>query len=161
MGSSTMFSNDGYKHFSLKETNKIYFEGMHYWYDNRLDLDCRVFFPSFLMYDKGQLAGFGWGVAGKYDYTNRTEYPPLPVLNVRTINSIHFNLRIFLVIFKTCSNLYATIIQSIRWIYINAHLFSSRTFDDSLLNILFLYFLIRIPKKKLFLSRRSDRIRYS
>ena len=67
---------------------------MHYWYDNRLDLDCSVFFPAFLMYDKGQLAAFGWGVAGYYDNSNHTEHPPLSVLNVRTIKFVIFN-RIF------------------------------------------------------------------
>lgn len=68
---------------------------MHYWYDNRLDADCTVFFPAFLMYDKGQLAAFGWGVAGNYRHSNHTEYPSLPALGVRTIKSICLN-RIFI-----------------------------------------------------------------
>jgi len=55
--------------------------GVHYWYDNRLDVDCSMFFPSFLMYNKGKLTGFGWATAGKYEYTPRTEYPPLSALS--------------------------------------------------------------------------------
>jgi len=54
--------------------------GVHYWYDNRLDSDCDVFFPSFLMYNKGKLTGFGWDVVGKYEYTKRTEFPPLSAI---------------------------------------------------------------------------------
>jgi len=54
--------------------------GVHYWYDNRLDTDCDTFFPSFLMYNKGKLTGFGWAVVGKYEYTKRTEFPPLAAI---------------------------------------------------------------------------------
>jgi len=54
--------------------------GVHYWYDNRLDKDCDEFFPSFLMYNKGKLTGFGWDAVGKYEYTKRTEFPPLNAL---------------------------------------------------------------------------------
>ncbi|CAF4459412.1 unnamed protein product [Rotaria sp. Silwood2] len=50
--------------------------GVHYWYDNRLDKECDEIFPIFLMYNKGKLAGFGWVLAGKYEYTKRTE--PVP-----------------------------------------------------------------------------------
>ncbi|CAF1451014.1 unnamed protein product [Rotaria sordida] len=50
--------------------------GVHYWYDNRLEKDCDDFFPSFLMYNKGKLTGFGWAAVGKYEYTKRTEFPP-------------------------------------------------------------------------------------
>ncbi|CAF0775176.1 unnamed protein product [Adineta ricciae] len=55
--------------------------GVHYWYDNRLDVDCASFFPSFLMYNKGKLTGFGWATAGKFEYSKRTEYPPLAALS--------------------------------------------------------------------------------
>jgi len=54
--------------------------GVHYWYDNRLDTDCDTFFPSFLLYNKGKLTGFGWDTIGKYDYTKRTEFPPLSAI---------------------------------------------------------------------------------
>jgi hypothetical protein len=54
--------------------------GLHYWYDNRLDLDCDFFFPVFLMYNKGELTGFGWATVGKYEFSKRTEYPPLSAL---------------------------------------------------------------------------------
>jgi len=55
--------------------------GVHYWYDNRLDADCDILFPAFLMYNKGKLTGFGWANVGKYEYTQRTEYPPLSALS--------------------------------------------------------------------------------
>ncbi|CAF3808066.1 unnamed protein product [Rotaria sp. Silwood1] len=50
--------------------------GVHYWYDNRLDNKCDEIFPVFLLYNKGKLTGFGWGLAGKYDYSKRTESVP-------------------------------------------------------------------------------------
>ncbi|UJR07059.1 hypothetical protein I4U23_011347 [Adineta vaga] len=50
--------------------------GMHYWYDNRVDKECDEIFPVFLLYNKGKLTGLGWGLAGKYEYSNRTE--PVP-----------------------------------------------------------------------------------
>ena len=58
------------------------FEGNHYWYDNRLDTDCKQFFPSFLLYNKGQLSGFGWDIMKKLDHSRRTEFPPKTALMV-------------------------------------------------------------------------------
>ncbi|CAF1175274.1 unnamed protein product [Rotaria sordida] len=51
--------------------------GKHYWYDNRADMNCDEIFPSFLLYNKGKLTGFGWTLIGKFEYTKRTEFPPL------------------------------------------------------------------------------------
>ncbi len=56
--------------------------GVHYWYGNSLNVDCDIFFPSFLMHNKGKLAGFGKANVGKYEYTQRTEYLPLSALSV-------------------------------------------------------------------------------
>lgn len=56
--------------------------GVHYWYDNRLDSDCSLLIPAFLMYNQGKLTGFGWANVGKYDYTKHAEYPPLSALSV-------------------------------------------------------------------------------
>ncbi|CAF3292316.1 unnamed protein product, partial [Rotaria sp. Silwood2] len=50
--------------------------GVHYWYENSLDNKCDQIFPVFLLYNKGKLTGFGWGLAGKYEYTKRTEAVP-------------------------------------------------------------------------------------
>ncbi|CAF1473037.1 unnamed protein product, partial [Didymodactylos carnosus] len=50
--------------------------GVHYWYDNHLDADCDTFFPSFLLFNRGKLTGFGWSVVGKFEYSKRFEYPP-------------------------------------------------------------------------------------
>ncbi len=38
------------------------------------------------MYNKGKLTGFGWANVGKYEYTQRTEYPPLSALSVSLMN---------------------------------------------------------------------------
>jgi hypothetical protein len=54
--------------------------GTHYWYDNRLDANCDTFFPVFLLYNKGKLSGFGWVAFGKFEYTKRTEFPPLAAI---------------------------------------------------------------------------------
>ncbi|CAF3664420.1 unnamed protein product [Rotaria socialis] len=54
--------------------------GYHYWYDNRLDKSCDEFFPAFLLYNKNKLAGFGWIVIGKFEFTKRTEFPPITAL---------------------------------------------------------------------------------
>lgn len=59
---------------------------MHYWYDNRLDSDCQIYFPTFLMYNQGQLSAFSFGLPGLYTYSNRTEYPSLAVLSVNQNN---------------------------------------------------------------------------
>jgi len=62
------------------------------------------------MFNKGKLTGFGWATVGKYDYSKHTEYPPLSALNVIKNDplSSQINLSIFiLVIFGTCTNLYA------------------------------------------------------
>ena len=63
---------------------------MHYWYDNRLDTDCDLFFPAFLMYNKGKLTGFGWDTVGKYEFTKRTEFPPLSALQVSSTEDNRF-----------------------------------------------------------------------
>jgi len=66
------------------------------------------------MYNKGKLTGFGWANVGKYEYTQRTEYPPLSALSV-SLMKYFFQLNImfffkFLVIFGTCSSMYASTI---------------------------------------------------
>jgi hypothetical protein len=89
---------------------KIYL-GIHYWYDNRLDANCDTFFPVFLLYNKGKLTGFGWVAFGKFEYTKRTEFPPLAAITVslKKFPFIKYTFQ-YLVIFKTCSNMYPTAI---------------------------------------------------
>jgi len=66
--------------------------GVHYWYDNRLDLNCDEIFPAFLLYNKGKLTGFGWTLIGKFEYSKRTEFPPLTAVMVLTFDiNIFFN----------------------------------------------------------------------
>ena len=82
---------------------------MHYWYDNRLDADCQLFFPAFFMYDQGQLAGFGWDLAGRYDFTQRVEYPSLPIFNVSENEILLFEQNFFFLfeaLFETCSSMF-------------------------------------------------------
>ncbi|CAF4869034.1 unnamed protein product, partial [Rotaria socialis] len=55
--------------------------GVHFWYDNRLDSDCTRYFPAFLLYNKEKLTGFGWAIFGKYEFTKRTEFPPLAAIS--------------------------------------------------------------------------------
>jgi hypothetical protein len=47
------------------------------------------------MYNKGKLTGFGWAVVGKYEFTKRTEYPPLSALNVSLIKILLFKYSFF------------------------------------------------------------------
>jgi hypothetical protein len=87
---------------------KIYL-GIHYWYDNRLDSNCDTLFPAFLMYNKGKLTGFGWANVGKFEYTKRTEYPPLASFSVSMTKFLFIKYIFdFSVIFKTCSNMFGT-----------------------------------------------------
>ncbi|CAH1785195.1 unnamed protein product [Owenia fusiformis] len=38
----------------------FYWMGRHYWYDVTSNMDCKDFFPMFLLYNSGKLDGFGW-----------------------------------------------------------------------------------------------------
>jgi charged multivesicular body protein 7 len=97
------------KRFSLEEHKfKIKFcLGVHHWYDNRLDSDCDTYFPAFLMYNKGKLTGFGWATIGLYEYTKRTEFPPLSAIEVSLMKFllIRYTFLFFIVIFDTCTNM--------------------------------------------------------
>ncbi len=61
------------------------FLGMHYWYDNRVDQECDQIFPVFLLYNRNELTGFGWGLAGKYEFSSRTEPVPYNAVSVSII----------------------------------------------------------------------------
>ena len=41
------------------------------------------------MYNKGKLTGFGWDTVGKYEFTKRTEFPPLSALQVSSTEEFH------------------------------------------------------------------------
>jgi hypothetical protein len=118
--------------------------GLHYWYDNRLDKDCDEFFPTFLMYNKGKLTGFGWDAVGKYEYTKRTEFPPLTALTVSSnqINSLISPciLSFSLVIPQTCSNMYATTIYGCWRFHNHASILQHSSVESSLLiSVIFLF----------------------
>lgn len=50
--------------------------GRHYWYNISKDMDCKDFYPMFLLYNKkGRLTGFGWVSIGRAE-SSRYEHPP-------------------------------------------------------------------------------------
>lgn len=49
--------------------------GRHYWYNISPDMDCKDFFPMFLLYNRDRLTGFGWVAIGNAD-SPRYEHPP-------------------------------------------------------------------------------------
>ncbi|RMX37130.1 hypothetical protein pdam_00015753 [Pocillopora damicornis] len=51
------------------------FSGRHYWYNISPDMDCRDFYPMFLLYNRDRLTGFGWVAIGNAD-SPRYEHPP-------------------------------------------------------------------------------------
>lgn len=56
--------------------------GRHYWYNISKDMDCKDFYPMFLLYNKkGRLTGFGWVSMGRAE-SSRYEHPPPNRLNV-------------------------------------------------------------------------------
>ena len=59
-----------------------YFVGVHYWYNNRVDMSCSEFFPVFLMYNNGTLNSFGWAFGINLQESPRFEHPPPPVYPV-------------------------------------------------------------------------------
>ncbi|KAK2569309.1 hypothetical protein P5673_006222 [Acropora cervicornis] len=56
--------------------------GRHYWYNISKDMDCKDFYPMFLLYNKkGRLTGFGWVSMGRAE-SSRYEHPPPNRLDV-------------------------------------------------------------------------------
>ncbi|CAG5119969.1 unnamed protein product, partial [Candidula unifasciata] len=47
----------------------------HWWYNLREDMDCGDIFPVFLLYNEGELTGFGWAIT-TYINSDRYEHPP-------------------------------------------------------------------------------------
>ncbi|CAH1257654.1 CD209 [Branchiostoma lanceolatum] len=47
----------------------------HYWWNLRVDMDCKELFPVFIMYNGGKLDAFGWNI-GTYLDSPRYEHPP-------------------------------------------------------------------------------------
>jgi hypothetical protein len=42
------------------------------------------------MYNQGELTGFGWATVGKYEFSKRTEHPPLSALGVSLRKSFFY-----------------------------------------------------------------------
>lgn len=63
--------------------------GKHFWYDLRVDLDCNKAFPVFLLYNGGELTGFGWTMLTNLT-SPRYEHPTLAALAVRQCTCILF-----------------------------------------------------------------------
>ena len=56
--------------------------GRHYWYNISKDMDCKDFYPMFLLYNKKErLTGFGWVSMGRAE-SSRYEHPPPNRLSV-------------------------------------------------------------------------------
>ena len=60
------------------------FTGNHYWYNISQNMDCKDFFPVFLLYNGGKLNAFGWAIGGDAQDKN-FEHPEKAYLKV-----IHF-----------------------------------------------------------------------
>lgn len=45
-------------------------------------MDCNDFAPFFLLYNSGELNGFGFAAFGKLEGTSRVEYPPQSAIRV-------------------------------------------------------------------------------
>jgi len=54
--------------------------GVHYWYNITTDMNCDYFQPYFLMYNYGDLTGFGFATAGMFK-SQRYEHPPKSVFS--------------------------------------------------------------------------------
>lgn len=79
MDTWSVFQNDGSISISVIAYNEFILYlilGNHYWFDNRLEINCEQFLPAFLLYNKGQLTGFGWDIARKLNISTQTEFPP-------------------------------------------------------------------------------------
>jgi len=49
--------------------------GKHYWYDLSDDMSCDDFYPSFLLYNSGELTAFGFALGTNLDSSPRYEHP--------------------------------------------------------------------------------------
>jgi len=49
--------------------------GMHYWYNSRTDMDCKEWFPFFMLYNKGKLNAFGFAPGALWKLSDRYEHP--------------------------------------------------------------------------------------
>jgi len=55
--------------------------GMHYWYNLSENMDCKDFFPVFLLYNKGELNAFGWALQSNQTSTT-FEHPTQSVFGL-------------------------------------------------------------------------------
>lgn len=55
---------------------------MHYWYDVTVDMPCNKFFSAFLMYNDGDLTGFGWAINAELT-SPRYEHPTADIAGVK------------------------------------------------------------------------------
>eukprot|EP00058_Branchiostoma_floridae_P022837 XP_002608327.1 hypothetical protein BRAFLDRAFT_125499 [Branchiostoma floridae] len=58
--------------------------GKHYWWNLRVDMDCREFYPVFIMYNGGKLNAFGWDIMNYLD-SPRYEHPSAFGLFIDTV----------------------------------------------------------------------------
>ncbi|KAK3730776.1 hypothetical protein RRG08_015692 [Elysia crispata] len=53
--------------------------GKHYWYNVQPDMECESFFPVFLLYNGGELNGFGWALFADLN-SDKFEHPAVSVI---------------------------------------------------------------------------------
>lgn len=68
-------NEDDIKGTKWTEGECFYTMGKHYWYDLHDDMSCGSIFPAFLLYNSGELNGFGWAMT-TYIVSDRYEHPP-------------------------------------------------------------------------------------
>ena len=121
--------------FRFDSFDQTFLLGVHYWYDNRIDTDCTRFLPAFLLYNRGQLSGFGWDIAKKLEFSRRTEYPPRTALMVRR-SILSFSLfasTSSVVVSRSRSNVSTEIVRHRRWFYHDAFVFQRRSGESRML----------------------------
>jgi hypothetical protein len=91
----------------------LYSKGVHYWYDNHLNINCSTFLPNFLLYNRGQLSAFGWDIMSKTEFSRRTEFPPKAAILVSSFNFITFILYncVYLVVHCSYTEMYAQTVR--------------------------------------------------
>ena len=58
-----------------QQVHYCFSSGRHYWYNISADMDCKDYYPMFLLYNRDRLTGFGWVAIGNAD-SPRYEHPP-------------------------------------------------------------------------------------
>jgi len=80
--------------------------GTHYWLDLKEDMNCDDFYPTFLMYNSGELTGFGWALntglsSPRYEHPGKSAFEkfmnPVPkcLYDAGALSTMHIYLTAF------------------------------------------------------------------